>query len=91
MWIAICAYLAVINFAGYGFMRSDKIRAKHKRYRIPERQLFLTAILGGSVGVYTGMRLLRHKTKHASFYVGIPAIFIVQVVLIGYIIGKQLV
>ncbi len=90
MWIVVCAYLLVINIAGYGFMRSDKSRARHKKYRIPERQLFMTAILGGSVGVYAGMQLLRHKTKHASFYIGIPAILIAQVILLGYTLGKLL-
>jgi uncharacterized membrane protein YsdA (DUF1294 family) len=91
MWIIVCTYLLVINIAGYGFMRSDKSRARHKKYRIPERQLFITAILGGSVGVYTGMHVLRHKTKHASFYIGIPAILIIQVILLGYMLGKLLV
>lgn len=90
MWIVVCAYLLVINIAGYGFMRSDKSRARHKKYRIPERQLFMTAIVGGSVGVYAGMHMLRHKTKHASFYIGIPAILIVQVIVLGYILGKRL-
>lgn len=91
MWIVVCVYLLVINIAGYGFMRSDKTRARNKKYRIPERQLFMTAILGGSVGIYTGMHVLRHKTKHASFYIGIPAILIIQVILLGYMLGKLLV
>jgi uncharacterized membrane protein YsdA (DUF1294 family) len=29
------------------------------------------------------MQLMRHKTKHVSFMVGIPVIFLLQVALIG--------
>lgn len=90
MILFIAAYLLVINLIGLFFMRSDKARAKRGKYRVPERRLFTTAILGGSVGVFAGMRLYRHKTKHASFYIGIPAVMIAQLVLLGYVWGKVL-
>ena len=56
----------------------DKLSAKAGGRRIPEKVLFLFAALGGSVAMYITMRLIRHKTQHKSFMIGIPVIFIVE-------------
>ena len=57
---------------------SDKRRAVKGRRRIRERTLFLLAVLCGSVGLYAAMLLFRHKTKHLSFMIGVPLIFICE-------------
>ena len=69
----------LIDFALMGI---DKWKAKHDSWRIPEKTLFLSAILGGSVGALAGMYLFHHKTKHLSFTVGMPLILAVQIVLV---------
>ena len=46
----------VIAFALMGI---DKAKAKRHKQRIPEKMLFLSAILGGSVGSLVGMSLFR--------------------------------
>ena len=66
----------------FALMGIDKWKAKHDSWRIPEKTLFLSAILGGSVGALAGMFLFRHKTKHLSFTVGMPLILAVQIVLV---------
>lgn len=76
-------YLIVINCAAFFLMSIDKQKAQLNRWRIPERTLFLSAILGGSVGAIAGMQLFRHKTKHRSFVIGMPAILAVQLILLG--------
>lgn len=76
-------YLIVINCAAFFLMGIDKQKAQLNRWRIPERTLFLSAILGGSVGAIAGMQLFRHKTKHRSFVIGMPAILAVQLILLG--------
>lgn len=63
-------------------MWMDKRRAQKGKWRIPERTLFLVAILGGSIGSIIGMRHFRHKTKHKSFVIGMPFIFFVQIGII---------
>lgn len=68
-------------------MLADKIKARKNLWRIPERVLFLTAILGGSLGSLLGMYAFRHKTKHFSFILGMPLIFAVQVVAYVLILG----
>ena len=76
------AYLLLANLVGFVLMGIDKHKAKKKQWRIPEKTLFLSAILGGSIGALYGMHLFRHKTKHKSFKFGMPAILIVQLLLI---------
>ena len=62
-------------------MGIDKYKAKHHKWRISEKTLFVSAILLGSVGAIVGMYVFRHKTKHKQFVYGMPAIFIVQLLL----------
>lgn len=75
----IALYLVVINLAGFFLMGLDKWKAKHKKWRIPEKTLFGAAIFGGSLGTWAGMYAFRHKTRHGYFVVGMPLILAVQV------------
>ncbi len=79
-------YLLFINILGFLLMGLDKQKARRKKWRIPEKTLFLTAILGGSIGSILGMRIFRHKTRHTSFAVGMPCILIIQILLLVYLL-----
>ena len=83
---ALCVYLLAVNLVLFAMMGIDKYKARKGLWRIRERTLFLTAILGGSVGGILGMKLFRHKTKHNSFRFGFPAILILQLAAAGYLI-----
>ena len=72
-------YLILINLAAFLLMGADKSKARHHRWRIPERTLFLCAVLGGSAGAIAGMWFFRHKTRHWYFVVGMPAILAAQI------------
>lgn len=76
-------YLAVMTAIGFLSMYIDKKRAREHRWRIPEKILFLIAVLGGSIGSNLGMRVCRHKTKHWYFVVGMPMILVLQIAAIG--------
>lgn len=82
--LAILIYLLIMNIVGFAIMGIDKSRAKRGAWRIPEKTLFLIAILGGSIGSILGMKQFRHKTKHRTFTIGMPAILIVQAAIILY-------
>ncbi len=86
--IIIPAYLIVLNLLAFLLMGLDKAKARRHRWRIPEKTLFLSAILGGSIGAIAGMQLFRHKTKHASFRIGMPCILLLQLALAAYFILK---
>ena len=66
--------------------RSRKV--KHARRRTPEATLLLLAALGGSVGALLAMHIFRHKTRHRKFTLGIPALLLVQIVVIVLILFK---
>ena len=78
---ALLIYLAAVNVIAFAVYGADKRRAKKERRRVPEKTLFLLAIIGGSVGALAGMYTFRHKTRHWYFVWGIPAILVVQVAL----------
>ena len=80
-------YLFIINAIGFILMLADKIKARKNLWRIPEKVLFLSAIIGGSIGSLLGMYVFRHKTKHFSFILGMPLILAIQIVLAVIIIG----
>ena len=81
-------YLLLINAVAFLLMLVDKIKAKKNRWRIRERTLFGSALLGGSIGALLGMYTFRHKTRHLSFTLGMPAILIAQVALAIWIFLK---
>ena len=75
-------YLLIINIIGFVLMGIDKQRAIRGAWRISEASLFLTALLGGALGCTLGMQQFRHKTKHWYFRYGMPAITLVQFILL---------
>lgn len=81
-------YFVVMNLAGFFSMLIDKRRAIKSKWRIPEKSLFLFAILGGSIGSIAGMQVFRHKTQHWYFKFGMPAILIIQLIIAALLIGK---
>ena len=79
-------YLLLINAVGFGIMLYDKYLAKNNLWRIPEKTLFGIAAFGGSVGCLLGMYTARHKTRHKSFTLGIPAILAIQLFAVWFFI-----
>lgn len=72
-------FLLFINVYGFLIMGLDKRKARKNAWRTPEKTFFITALLGGSIGVWLGMQCFRHKTQHKTFNIGIPLIFLMQV------------
>lgn len=78
-------YLFVINLVTFAAMGIDKSKAKRGRWRIPEKTLFLLALIGGALGGIIGMRVFRHKTKHWTFKIGFPLLLILNLAVIYYL------
>lgn len=81
----IAIYLLIINAVGFLLMLVDKYKARNGLWRIPEATLMGVALLGGSVGSLAGMYLVRHKTQHIKFTLGIPLILAVQLAALAYL------
>ena len=88
LWQMAGLYLAAVNLAGFCLMGMDKRRAKKKAWRIPEKTLFLPAVLGGAAGALLGMKVFRHKTRHWYFRFGMPFILVVQAALAGWLMWR---
>lgn len=74
-------YLLLINALSFLLMLADKEKAKRHLWRIPEAVLIAAAALGGSAGILAGMYLLRHKTRKPLFYLGVPLILAIHIIL----------
>ena len=79
--IIAAAVLAVLNLISFGLMAYDKRCAKAGKWRVPEKTLFVTAAIGGSIGAIAGMLVFRHKTKHWYFVYGMPGILLLQILI----------
>lgn len=80
--IVIAAYFIFVNLFGFVLMGIDKKKAIKGAFRIPEAALFMVAIIGGSIGSILGMYTFHHKTRHLIFVYGMPAILILQIILL---------
>ncbi|MBU5461520.1 DUF1294 domain-containing protein [Lachnoclostridium sp. MSJ-17] len=84
-------YLAIISLIAIIITISDKRRARRHKYRIRESVLLLFSALGGSIAMFFTMLIIRHKTNHIKFMLGIPLIIIAQLaaffVVWGFING----
>jgi uncharacterized membrane protein YsdA (DUF1294 family) len=83
-WLIFFAYIAIISLCSIVVCTYDKIisRKNNVKLRIPEKSLFVWSALGGSLAMFVTMQLIRHKTKHISFMVGIPVIICLQAILV---------
>ena len=71
-------YLFAISLISVTVCVADKSRAKRGKRRVRETTLFLLSALGGSAAMYITMRIIRHKTLHKRFMLGIPLIMLIQ-------------
>ena len=76
----VIMYLIAVNLLAFVSFGIDKQKAKMHQWRISENTLIGIALCGGSLGAICGMRLFRHKTKHAKFAVGLPVILFIQAI-----------
>lgn len=79
---AVLIYLAVISLVSVVITIHDKLSAKRSKRRVPERTLIMLSLVGGSAAMYVTMQLIRHKTRHAKFMIGIPLIMLLQLVAV---------
>jgi uncharacterized membrane protein YsdA (DUF1294 family) len=77
--LTVVIYLAVISLLAIEVTLFDKRAAKKNSRRVQERTLLLVAAIGGSVAMLVTMRMIRHKTKHLKFMLGIPVIIVLQI------------
>lgn len=79
-------YWAFISLIAVIFTIKDKLAAINHKYRIPERTLMFIGLLGGAEAMLITMKIIRHKTKHIKFTLGLPIeiIFHIGLIIVFY-------
>lgn len=80
--VIIACYLLLANLLAFVLYGIDKVKAKKKAYRIPERTLLWMARIGGGVGSWIGVMVFHHKTKHAKFKIVVPLWTVIWLVVL---------
>ena len=75
-------YLIVINIFAVIICIMDKISAIYGKRRISEKFLMLISLFGGSLFMYLTMKIIRHKTLHKKFMVGLPIMIVSQITIL---------
>ncbi len=81
----IGVYLVIVNAITFVAFGIDKMKAKAGSWRISEKTLLGLSLVGGSLGGFLGMKSFRHKTKHKVFYMGIPAMMVLHIIILLYV------
>lgn len=81
-WIRVfLAYEGLISLTAVIMAVYDKRRARAGKRRVPEARLLLTGALGGAAAMWVAMRLIHHKTRKPRFMWGLPAFFLLHLLL----------
>ncbi len=88
VWKILGIYLVVISILSILVCIYDKVASKtgKVKLRIPEKSLFIWSAAGGGVAMFLCMLIIRHKTAHKQFMIGIPAIILVQAAAVAALI-----
>lgn len=86
---SIFGLLVVINVLGFLLIVYDKHQAKSGKWRVPEIRFFTLGLLGGPIGILIGMKLVRHKTKHSSFTIGMPLLIALNILVYYLVFNGQ--
>lgn len=86
----IAGYFIFISLVSIILTVYDKAAAKRKAHRIPENTLIYIGVLGGAAAEYITMLIIRHKTLHKKFMIGLPVIFILQAAAVYLLYSRGL-
>ena len=79
-------YLAAVNLLALLCFGIDKSRARRNRFRISEGSLLSLAVFGGCIGALLGMFVFHHKTAKPKFFIGVPVILVLQILVVVMIL-----
>ncbi len=74
-------YIFIISVVTVILTVYDKRAAKNGRFRISEATLILCGVFGGALAELVTMLIIRHKTRHIKFMLGLPSIIIAQLII----------
>ena len=81
-------YIVIANLVAFAMYGIDKRKAIRDKWRIPEKNLLLSALFGGALGAFWAMILFHHKTKKAKFFITVPVLLVLQVILFSWLFWR---
>ena len=81
-------YLLIINIFTFLLYGADKYKARRGEWRIKETVLLGLAAIGGSPAAWIAMYMFHHKTKKPKFYLGVPVLLTIHVLLWFFVLGR---
>ena len=86
MPIEVMWWLLGWSLLAIGLTLYDKHAAKAApRHRVPEATLMTVAAFGGATAMLAACLLIRHKTRHPKFMVGLPLLILLHAGLLVYL------
>ena len=86
--LGLAVLMLCMSIALFSLMGADKRLAKTGGRRVPEKTLFLLALLFGAPGGLLGMNFFRHKTRHWYFVWGFRLLTALQLGLLAYLLFR---
>ncbi|MCH5209891.1 MAG: DUF1294 domain-containing protein [Oscillospiraceae bacterium] len=87
LFFGVIAFLLIMNICAFCMFARDKSLAKRRERRISEKKLMRVCFFGGAIGGIIGMNAFRHKTLKKKFSIGVPILFVLQLILDSFILG----
>jgi uncharacterized membrane protein YsdA (DUF1294 family) len=75
-------YFPLINLVAFSIIGIDKQLAIQQKWRISERSLLLSSVVGGTIGSGLAMLFFRHKTSKESFLLRFYGIIAIQILIV---------
>lgn len=75
-------WIIIINIIAFWIYYYDKKTAERGGYRIPEKVLFILALVGATPASFLGQKIFRHKTKKATFQIIFWFIVFIQIIYV---------
>ncbi|MBQ0099558.1 MAG: hypothetical protein KBS91_03320 [Firmicutes bacterium] len=81
-YILISVYIVAVNFYGIlilKYQKEDRFIKEDKHTYVSDGKLFLTALLGGAIGIYVFMFIFKYRTRSILMMTLIPVLIALNV------------
>lgn len=86
---SLIIYFIISNFIAFCIYGIDKNKAKNNKWRVPEKNLLFFSFIGAPYGSYFGMKVFHHKTNKPKFYITVPCMCIIYIIVLFIVICKN--